>query len=206
MRSAIDFARWSSLAYSEVPIIGAENSAARIVEIHDDIGLVLAIPGTNNAECVKADIDALLLDANDCGMVHAGIWGAFQHIVGQVIALDGVVALTGHSEGGAGAIMLGAVLCVIGKPPKAIYAFEPPHLSIDDKLQKLFEAHGVKVYIYHHGRDIIPMLPPPIVCENWQHCAPVIQFGGSALPIYNVTDHEMKRCIADITPDMQPYS
>jgi len=206
MRSAVDFCKWAALAYSEVPIIGAEDSAARVVEINDEIGLVLAIPGTNNAECIKADIDAELLHTDDCGSVHSGIWQAFMHVVPQVNALEGVVALTGHSEGGGGAIMLGAVLCLAGKPPKAIYAFEPPRMSIDDTLAKLFEKHGVKVYIYHHGRDIVPMLPPPIIFENWQHCAPVIQFGGSALPIYNITDHEMSRILKDLRPDMQPYS
>lgn len=192
-----DFAILSKQAYSQTPIIGAPSSAARICSNNTPDGLVLSIPGTNNFACLQADLDALTHDAGVFGMVHAGIWLAFAEVWRDVAKLA-PVALTGHSEGAAGAIYLAAQLAVAGKPPKVVHAFEPPRTSIDASLASIFKQFDVELHIYHHGHDLVPMVPVPIPNGDWQHAGPVTQFGKPSSIFPNIEDHEIARIIADL--------
>lgn len=192
-----DYAKRAAAAYSATPSIGKENDAARIVLGQTELGLSFEIPGTNNFACLEADVDALLHDAGPCGRVHAGIWNAFDAIWPEASKFSPCVLL-GHSEGAAGAIYLGARFCLAGRPPKVIHAFEPPRTSIDTKLADIFRAHGVEVCIYHHGRDVVPLVPVPIPGEDWKHAAPVIQFGKASSIFPNIEDHMIEAVIADL--------
>lgn len=193
-----DYAILARDAYTTAPNIGEQNSAGRVILNHLPEGLVLAIPGTNNLSCVEADVDALLYDAKECGMVHAGIWGAFSAVWPEVSKLY-AHALVGHSEGAAGAIYLAAQLCLIGKAPEEVWAFEPPRTSIDDKLATIFLRYGCNVKVYHHGRDIVPMVPLDIPLEPWRHpVTDVIHFGKPSSIWPNVADHMMDALISDL--------
>lgn len=192
-----DYAILAQQAYTAIPTIGALDSAARIVLNNMPVGLVLAIPGTNNMACLNADLDALVHDAGVFGNVHAGIWKAFAGVWPDVEKLA-PVALTGHSEGAAGAIYLAAQLAVAGKAPKVVHAFEPPRTSIDEKLAAVFKQFGIELRIYHHGRDVVPMVPVPIPGEDWQHAGVVTQFGKPTMIFPNLDDHEISAVIADL--------
>lgn len=179
-----DYALLAARAYTEQPTIGLESSAARAVDFG---GGVVGFPGTNNLACWLADLDATIDDVPGMGRLHAGFWRAFQSISEPLLARLDVEVTVGHSEGAALAILYAAQLCIAGKPPKAVYAFEPPRVSADGTLAALFATHGVELMLTQNGNDVVPDVPR--LCSPWQHPAPLQRIGSAALPFPNVDDH-----------------
>jgi hypothetical protein len=191
---------WAILAqdaYTVAPNLGPENSAGRIVFNTLPEGLVLSAPGTNNIACAEADAEAIPYDTGPLGWVHEGIWKAFDSVWQDVRHLT-VYGLVGHSEGACGVLYLAGRLCLMGKPPKVVWAWEPPRASIDDKLAQVLAAHGVELHIMRHGNDIVPDLPPDVLFLTWRHPGPVTPFGKAAEPFPNVHDHLLENIIPDL--------
>lgn len=183
-------------AYTAIPQIGAEDSAARAIIEHTIDGLAFAFPGTNNIACWLADLDIEVVQT-PLGGVHAGFnKAALSLLDGMGNYLSGTtlrILLTGHSEGADLALLIGGYLCLKGRPPLAIFAFEPARCSIDSTLAELFKANGVDVRIYHNGNDVVPMVPR--LLHPWQHPAPVTAIGVASETIPNVPDHMMTSVI-----------
>ena len=186
-----DYALLAQQAYSSAPTIGKEDGAARAVVFPDG---VVGFPGTDNLECWLADLNALAIDVPGMGRLHEGFWGAFKEISAPLLALDGVTVTLGHSEGAALALLYAAQLCLAGKPPREVYAFEPPRVSADGVLAALFKAHGVQLHLYRNGNDIVPLVPR--LLEDWRHPGELASIGTASEPFPNTTDHEMVRVIA----------
>lgn len=185
-----DYARLAARAYADPPTIGHACSAARAVDFG---GGVVGFPGTNNLACWLADLDVRTVDVLGMGKLHAGFWDAFQEIAEPLMARIDVEVTVGHSEGAALAILYAAQLCIAGKPPREVYAFEPPRVSADGTLAALFAAHGVKLMLTRNGEDIVPMVPR--LMQPWQHAAPLLQVGQAELPFPNVNDHSIDRVV-----------
>jgi hypothetical protein len=186
-----DYARLAARAYTEPPTIGLASSASRAVVFSPG---VVGFPGTDNLACWLADLDARAVDVPGMGRLHAGFWDAFQAISMPLLALSAVDVTLGHSEGAALALLFGAQLCLAGRPPKAVYAFEPPRVSADGTIAALFAAHGVTLTLTQNGNDLVPAVPR--LTEKWQHAAPLQKIGRAALPFPNVQDHYIDRVIA----------
>ncbi|KVA45291.1 alpha/beta fold hydrolase [Burkholderia cepacia] len=186
-----DYALLAQEAYSAKPDIGKADSASRAIVRQTDGGLVVAFPGTDNLDCVAADLDAHPIDVIGIGQVHHGFWKAWGAIAVDVLAaIDGrPVTLVGHSLGAAIAIMGAAAMAVGGNPPAAVYGFEPPRVSTNASIAALLEK--VPMNLYKNGNDIVPDLPP-----DWRHAGMIQLIGRPALPFLNVTDHEIARVIA----------
>ncbi len=110
-------------------------------------------------------------------------------------------ALVGHSEGATGVLFLGARLCLAGKPPKVIWAWEPARSSIDTKMRDIFKDHNVELHIRRHGEDVVPVLPLDVPTEDWQHpCLTneIEQFGKARYSFWNVHDHLLENIIPDL--------
>ena len=184
-----DYARLAQRAYLVSPQIGAAASAARaIVE-----GDAVAFPGSDNLACWLADLDADVMPVDGLGALHRGFWKAFSSISAKLLALPAPAVTVGHSEGAALAILFAAQLCVAGRPPRAVYGFEPPRVSADGTLGNLLKAHGVQVNLYRNGQDVVPLVPR--LLRAWQHPAPLIEIGRAAWPMPNVEDHKLVRVI-----------
>lgn len=186
-----DFALLAQEAYSAKPDIGKADSASRAIVRQTAGGLVVAFPGTDNLDCVAADLDAHPIDVIGIGQVHHGFWKAWGAIAVDVIAaIDGrPVTLVGHSLGAAIAIMAAAAMVVGGNPPAAVYGFEPPRVSTNGSVAAVLAA--VPLSLFKNGNDIVPDLPP-----GWQHAGAIQAIGRPALPFANVTDHAIARVIA----------
>ena len=191
----VDYAQAARLAYHKPPDIGNPGSASRAIIQTLEGETVIAFPGSNNLACWLADMDVLIRDVPGMGFVHVGFHDAWKKIADGVAAKigDQRVIFTGHSLGGALAILAGAAMCLAGKPPKAIYAFEPPRVSIDNTITQLFANNHVDIFLYRNGFDVVPMVPR--ILHSWQHCGPLIEIGTPALPVPNVEDHEIQRVI-----------
>ena len=192
--TAADYARLAASAYTDAPTIGAESSAARAVVFSPG---VVGFPGTNNLATWLADLDAAAIEVPGLGRLHAGFWRASEEIAPQVLALPAVDVTLGHSEGAALALLFAARLCLAGRPPKAVYGFEPPRVSADDTLAALFQAHGVQILLTKQGNDVVPDVPR--LLEPWRHPAPLTDIGHASLPVPNVEDHSIFRVISALS-------
>jgi hypothetical protein len=186
-----DYALLAQEAYSAKPDIGKADSASRAIVRQTAGGLVVAFPGTDNLDCVAADLDAHPIDVIGIGQVHHGFWKAWGAIAVDVLAaIDGrPVTLVGHSLGAAIAIMAAAAMVVGGKPPAAVYGFEPPRVSTNGSVAAVLEK--VPLNLFKNGNDIVPDLP-----LDWEHAGPIRQVGRASLPFPNIADHAIARVIA----------
>lgn len=190
-----DFALLAREAYTAAPDIGVADSASRAIVRHTPAGLVVAFPGTDNVASWLADLDVLPIDVAGVGLVHRGFWGAWSAIAPAVVAAIGAqpVTLVGHSLGAALAICAAAVLTSAGRPPAAVYGFEPPRVAAGPRLALLLA--GVPVRLFKNGNDVVPDVPP-----GWQHAALLTHIGAPALPFANIEDHAIERVIAALAP------
>ena len=186
-----DYALLAQQAYTAPPTLGVADSAARAVVFP---GGIVGFPGTNNLACWLADLDAEAVSVDGLGILHAGFWGAMCEIKDALLALDAPAAIVGHSEGAALALLYAGLLCLAGKPPGAVYGFEPPRVSTDGVLGQLLASHGVAVVLYRNGEDIVPLVPR--LLHDWQHPAGLIEIGSPSLPVPNMEDHMIDRVIS----------
>ncbi|NVI06342.1 lipase family protein [Paraburkholderia youngii] len=186
-----DFALLAQEAYTAMPDIGIANSASRAIVRQTAGGLVVAFPGTDNVPCWLADLDIRQVSVAGVGEVHRGFWQAWQAIAPAVTSAVGAQAVTlvGHSLGAAIAIMAAVSMTLAGKPPAAVYGFEPPRVSSGMGVRTLLS--NVHVRLYKNGNDIVPDVPLGL-----SHAALLTQIGRPALPIANVQDHMIDRVIA----------
>lgn len=185
-----DYALLAQEAYTAKPDIGDADSASRAIVRHTAAGLVVAFPGTDNADCWGADLDVVPVSVPGAGEVHRGFLEAWRDIsVSVLAAIAGQpVTLVGHSLGAAIAIMCAMDMTVSGNPPAAVFGFEPPRVSPDLTIRTLLAR--VPVHLYCNGLDIVPSLPP-----GWQHAALLTHIGKPSLPIPNIEDHKVANVI-----------
>ncbi|WP_321944633.1 alpha/beta fold hydrolase [Burkholderia cenocepacia] len=186
-----DYALLAQEAYSAKPDIGKADSASRAIVRQTAAGLVVAFPGTDNLDCIAADLDAHPIDVIGIGQVHHGFWKAWDAIAVDVLAaIDGrPVTLVGHSLGAAIAIMAAAAMVVGGNPPTAVYGFEPPRVSTNGSVAAMLAK--VPLNLYKNGNDIVPELP-----LDWRHAGQIQHIGRPMFPFPNVTDHAIARVIS----------
>ncbi|MDN7895900.1 alpha/beta fold hydrolase [Burkholderia cepacia] len=196
-----DYALLAQEAYSAKPDIGKADSASRAIVRQAAGGLCIAFPGTDNLDCVAADLDAHPIDVIGIGQVHHGFWAAWEAISEPVLAaIDGrPVTLVGHSLGAAIAIMAAAAMVVGGNPPAAVYGFEPPRVSPNGSIAAALA--NVSVNLYKNGNDIVPELP-----LDWRHAGAIQQIGRPMFPFPNVTDHAIARVISTLNAMASPVS
>jgi hypothetical protein len=195
--NVLDYALLAQAAYTTEPTFGDHDSASRAVVSNNADGQVVSFPGTDNAACFLADLDIDIITINGLGSIHSGFYEAFLPLKLQLMLCEPAV-VTGHSLGASMALLYAAELCLAGKPPKAVLAFEPPHASIDGTLAKLFAAHGVKLLLTQYSEDIVPTVPR--IFHPWQHAAPLTRIGTSweahlPVPMLNISDHSIAHCV-----------
>jgi hypothetical protein len=185
-----DFALLAQEAYSAAPDIGKADSASRAIVRRTEAGLCIAFPGTDNLDCWGADFDVSPISVTGIGEVHRGFWNALQAIAAPIVTAIGnqPVTLVGHSLGGALAILCAASLVVAGKPPVAVYAFEPPRVSPDLTLRTLLAK--VPLHLFKNGNDLVTDVPP-----GWSQPALLTHIGTALLPFPNIRDHAISRVI-----------
>lgn len=190
----LTYAKLAQKVYSVPPQIGTADSSCRaIVEMTDD-GVALVFRGSDDTASWLADLDAETVNVHGLGELHNGFYQAWK-LNKDMLLNNAADVVCGHSLGAALAILHGAIMCLNGKPPKAVFAFEPPRVSVDDMLANLFSAHGVQLFLYRNGADIVTDVPVTLPTLNWQHPAPLIHIGVASLPIPNVQDHMIESVI-----------
>jgi triacylglycerol lipase len=192
-----DYALLAQEAYSAKPDIGVADSASRAIVRNTADGLCIAFPGTDNVASWLADLNTVPRSVPGMGNVHAGFYGAWEAIAPQVIAAigDQPVTFASHSLGAAMSILAAATLTLAGKPPVAVYAFEPPRASFDLTLRILLAK--VPLHLYRNGLDVVTNLPP-----GGMHPATLIHVGKPSVPVVNVQDHYLNRVLNSFPSDV----
>src|SRR3972149_6033777 len=129
MKLALRYAKLSAATYSAAINLGDNDKCIAGIKIETDSGLIVGFQGTDNLSGFITDIAAVPHGAGPLGKVHHGIYESVRSIWKELEPLSPSVVY-GHSLGGAQAIIYAAKLCVEGRPPKAVYAFEPPRVSV----------------------------------------------------------------------------
>ena len=192
--SALQYALLAKKSYQVPPTIGDPDSASRaLVE-----GNTVIFRGSDDAAAWFHDLDAVTTKT-PLGEMHEGFWLAFMDIQPQLMALAPEV-VCGHSLGAALALIYAGALCQAGKPPKAVYAFEPPRPSVDSVLTDALS--GVDLLLFRNGQDIVPDFPRSeflIWSDGWRFPGALIKIGTPSYPFPNFKDHLIENVIASLS-------
>ena len=122
---------------------------------------VFAFRGTDEALDALRDLRIIPLWTKELGWCPAGFLRASKRLVNKVTSIclerdidHTNIELTGHSLGGAVALVLGGLLLRDEIKPAQIVTFGAPRCG------RLKILDAVPVTMYRHGKDVVPMVPP----------------------------------------------
>ena len=148
-------------------------------------GNVFAFRGTDEPKDAIRDIRILPLWTRELGWCPAGFLKASRRLVNKVTSTcleqdidHKSIELTGHSLGGAVALIVGALMVRDEIPPAQIVTFGAPRCG------RLKILDGIIVTQYRYGKDIVPMVPPLMRRHN-----KLLKFGK---PKSYIKDHFVK--------------
>jgi hypothetical protein len=174
--NALYLAHASDVAYHRAPAAGArERLGLRAVGFLNKVTRTRGFLGVCDTHAVLAfrgsdpvtlpnwltDVVVRLVECGDYhGRVHHGFSAVLKHTWGKVErilddARDKPLFLTGHSMGGALAVLAACRLARLGRPPVAIYTFGAPRVG-----DRTFCAgYALPTYRVVNGLDLVPEMP-----------------------------------------------
>ena len=152
------YAELAAQVYNDAPDFGAVQSAAR-AKLYAG-GRVLVFRGSDNWETWFHDFQILPTRTGDLGLLHSGIYDAWEEVASQILALKAPPdIIVGHSEGAALAQICTGAFVRAGHKPTALYAFEPPRIAGDEVLRGYIEGAGTMTMCTLHAIDQVPVQP-----------------------------------------------
>ena len=154
------------ISHQDLSIICAESYASvdfeeANIEVVVRENSVFAFRGTDEAKDVVRDLRILPWWINELGWVPAGFAKASRSLATKVLSecmardIDsGEIILTGHSLGGAVAMLVGAFLVRDEVKVREIVAYGAPRCG------RLKILDQTPVTLYRNGKDLVPMVPP----------------------------------------------
>ena len=122
---------------------------------------VFVFRGTDEPKDALRDMRILPLWTRELGWCPAGFLKASRRLVNKVTSIclerdidHKNIELTGHSLGGAVALIVGALMTRDEIPPRQIVTFGAPRCG------RLKILDTVPVTSYRNGKDVVPMIPP----------------------------------------------
>ena len=178
-------ARLCREAYGSPPdIADTDLVACATVTPSLDGHIYVAFRGTDpdNVHDDLADLEFIPRMVHGFGRVHRGFWDAGRGITSQVAArvTGQTYHLTGHSLGGAIALVVAAKLVEAGMPPATLTTFGAPRVGMVEAAgaMKRLLARQTVTTMYRHANAPVPHLPPQVaMVEDWQHPVPLTQLG-----------------------------
>lgn len=138
-----------------------ESNIEVIFEPTLDNGVVFAFRGTDELKDAVRDVRIIPLWTRELGWCPAGFLKASRRLVNKVTSTclennfdHNRIELTGHSLGGAVALLVGALMVRDEIRPRQIVTFGAPRCG------RLKILDSVRVTMYRNGKDIVPLVPP----------------------------------------------
>ncbi len=180
-------------AYHLPATAAAGNFHARVSE--DAGGRVIAFRGsTADPRDWLADLHFDLAHDPQIGMVHRGFLAGARALLPFLPQDARATALTGHSLGGALALVIGALFVAQARPPVAIVTFGAPRAGLSEFCQLLA---AVDVRQYRRGDDPVPLVP----LLPFRHVRePLIAIGRAQVPA--IECHRMAGYLADVSSSL----
>ena len=181
-----------------------EAGEAKALVSYDHLGTWVAFQGTHDIGQALEDLDCRPRFIQGIGYCHHG----FSVLAEQIYPLVKTLAsqgeqefiLTGHSLGGAIAILVAAMLVRDGVTKPEIITFGAPRVSVGPAVGRVFARTGLALALalYRNGADVVPDLPPILA-----HPVPLIQIGSpSDGPEAAERDHAVARYIAALQEEV----
>ena len=208
MISVKTLAGLAAAAYASPPTFHAGDVGAVLTQ--QDGVTVLAVRGTRPGSLSDwlRDLDVMPRWDRLLGWCHQGFLdgadGIFS-VAHEAMETSPSLVLTGHSMGGAIALLLAARMGVLGLARRmATVTFGAPRAGTDE-LARCLSGYGV--ILFRNGDDPVPTvplrMPPELPVPEYRQPAIVRMVG---LPSGDpIADHEIARYVAAV-PDMSPWS
>lgn len=107
------------------------------------------------------------------GRVHTGFLNVLEKSWAKVLSLvrehsnsNLPIILTGHSLGGAQAVISAARLSTLGFPVDSIYIYSSPRVGDEVYSKFVSKLFPKRIYRFVNNEDVVPRLPPPRVAAN----------------------------------------
>lgn len=177
MRDA-DLAALCAESYLPDPTVAiGDDLAATVTETETDV--IVAFRGTANPRGWMRDLDILPKSHPKIGYCHRGfLSGGSRLYQALAIPVDGRrVVLTGHSLGGALAVIYGALRIANADRVDLLVTFGAPRAGWE-KLSEIWK--DVEVHQYANGNDPVPDVPLTLLVSPYQHVRALSRVGQSA--------------------------
>ena len=157
------------VGFRETETFSSGSNYCALVESRDSISrpfAVLVFRGTSGFEGWLSNLKAIQSCWPAGGSVHSGFkadfFGLWQKIEPVLSTIDLPLYFTGHSLGGALAILAASIF-----PAKAVYTFGAPKTGDAVFADSLKNA---RIYRFENDRDIITTVPPSAIPFDFCHC------------------------------------
>lgn len=182
-KPSLHFAELSKLAYKKANVVKTKANklgytstelfdyqGCECLVLENDEVLVLAFRGTEVKELsdIAADLKAWRCKSDTTGRVHAGfydyldaLWTPLYKHINARVRKNKNLYITGHSLGGALAILAGSRL---QSRVKAVYTYGAPRVGNRKWLKNLLFDH----HRFVNNNDIVPRVPPILI--GFRHC------------------------------------
>ena len=125
--------------------------------------------GSENFNDWFHDFDVIPFQVNMLGVVHKGFYDYAMSVLPFISAnLKGgeKFCLSGHSLGGAAAVIAGALLAKVGRSPAGLVTFGAPNSHIGSQIGNLLQ--NVAGNRFRNGNDPVPCTPPSPYSQDRQ--------------------------------------
>lgn len=157
----------SRLAYTEIPTLtGARDTQVSITDC--DGALVIAFRGTQEVRDFLTDAQCWREDLLEGGEVHNGFYESLQTVIGEVAeraSKHGVraVFITGHSLGGALAMLCAEWFAHHLIPVHSIYTFGQPRVGDGTFASEYNSLLLERTFRFVHEEDVVPRVPGVLI-------------------------------------------
>jgi hypothetical protein len=150
-----------------------------------------------DAKCCAEAFSRVFDGAPDIGEIHGGFSRCLATEIHQIEAAlrhrdrSKPLLVTGHSLGGALAVLASIYLTVVSKdmiPVARIYTFGQPRVGVQKFCDRLTEVFPKKIVRFVHGKDIVPHIP--LTQLRYADAGTMIHYDSSGIPTLESVEHQ----------------
>lgn len=154
--------------------------------------VIIAFRGTElNLQDIKTDINCNKIEVPNIGFVHQGFWEALNAVLNDILLFvkdhhqQKEILITGHSMGGALAVLLGTYLQANNIHRFQVFTFGSPRCLSWKTAKKVDALIHNKVFLFINSVDIVPRVP--FLLMGFGHIGKVFFLDSKAKLYYDIS-------------------